>query len=503
MHADLSIKRLLARLETLEAEVAALRRENQQLRQENQQLRRDNQQLCQANEQLRRESRQLRQENQQLRDEIARLKKNSSNSSKPPSSDIVAPPKDPTRRGKKNKIGGQPGHPRHQRPPFDAKQIDQICLHELSPEEVRRRKLRPLDSWHVLQQVEWVDKPYVVTEHRARRYVTPAGRIVLAPLPPEIRGSGLLGPNLTALVGWLKARGHVSYGGIAEFFRDVLALPISGGHLSGCCTGKLSEALKPAYEEAASALRQESVLGSDETGHYHGGQGYWTWCLRAAGFTVFRIDATRATQVLVDLLGEDFGGILTVDYYSANRSFARRYEVRAQYCWSHLLRDVKFLRELGRPPLVRWANQLLAIARGLFRAWHRRTGADPPRWRRQMERWKGAFLEKIRRPPDEADALKLRRRFDRHGAPAYFRFLDEPGVEPTNNATERAIRQPVLDRRITQGTRSVRGLRWCERAWTTAATCSQQGRSTFRFFRDALVAYFTNAPAPSLLSVNP
>jgi len=496
MHADLSIKQLLARLETLEAEVAALGRENQQLRQENQQLRRDNQQLRQANELLRRD-------NQQLRDEIARLKKNSSNSSKPPSSDIVAPPKDPPRRGKKNKIGGQPGHPRHQRSPFDANQIDQICLHELSPEEVRRRKLRPLDSWHVLQQVELVEKPYVVTEHRARRYVTPAGRIVLAPLPPEIRGSGLLGPNLTALVGWLKARGHVSYSGIAEFFRDVLNLPISGGHLSGCCTGKLSEALKPAYEEAAAALGQEAVLGSDETGHPHRGKGYWTWCLRAAGFTVFRIDATRAAQVLVDLLGEDFGGILTVDYYSANRSFARRYEVRAQYCWSHLLRDVKFLRELGRPPLVRWADQLLAIARKMFRAWHRRTGADPPRWRRQMERWKRAFLEKVRRPPAEADALNISRRFDRHGAPAYFRFLDTPGVEPTNNATERAIRQPVLDRRVTQGTRSVRGLRWCERAWTAAATCTQQGRSTFRFFRDALSAYLANSPTPSLLSVNP
>ena len=156
----------MARLETLEAEVAALRRENQQLRRENQQLRGDN---------------------QQLRDEIARLKKNSSNSSKPPSSDIVAPPKDPPRRGKKNKIGGQPGHPRHPRPPFDADQIGQICLHELSPEEVRRRRLRPRDSWHVLQQVEWVDKPYVVTEYRARRYVTPAGRIVLARHLPETR----------------------------------------------------------------------------------------------------------------------------------------------------------------------------------------------------------------------------------------------------------------------------------------------------------------------------
>ena len=439
---------------------------------------------------------------EELTAQVARLSKNSSNSSKPPSSDIVKPPRPPGHAGN-GRIGGQPGHARHERPPFAADQIDRTCLHELTPEEVRRRRLRPLDSWFVLQQVELVEKPYAVVEHRARRYMTPAGRIVLAPMPPLVRGAGLLGPNMTAFIGWLKACGHISYSRIGELLRDVFALPISGGKLAGCCTGKLSEALKPAYEEAASALRQEAVLGSDETGHHHGGQGYWTWCLRAAGFTVFRIDATRATQVLVDLLGEDFGGILTVDYYSANRSFARRYEVRAQYCWSHLLRDVKFLRELGRAPLVRWADQLLAIARGLFRAWHRRTGVDPPRWRRQMERWKRAFLEKIRRPPQEADALKLSRRFDRHGAPAYFRFLDTPGVEPTNNATERAIRQPVLQRRITQGTRSVRGLRWCERAWTAAATCTQQGRSTFRFFRDALVAYLTNSPVPSLLLGNP
>ena len=76
-------------------------------------------------------------------------------------------------------------------------------------------------------------------------------------------------------------------------------------------------------------------------------------------------------------------------------------------------------------------------------------------------------------------------------------------MEPTNNATERAIRRPVLQRRITQGTRSERRLRWCERSWTAAATGSQQGRSTFRIFRDALVAHLANPPAPSLLSVNP
>jgi transposase len=472
-----------------------IRRQEQIIRRQAQTIRRQQARIAELEKQV-----------AELSAQVARLSKNSSNSHKPPSSDIVkpAPPPPPNGRGNgQRKIGGQPGHPRHERPPFDADQIDRTCLHELTPEEVRRRRLRPLDSWFVLQQVELVEKPYVVTEHRARRYLAPSGRIVLAPMPPQVRGAGLLGPTLTALIGWLKARGHTSYRQIEEFFQDVLGLPVSAGYLAACCTGKLSEALRPAYAEAASALREEAVLGSDETGHPHRGQGYWTWCLRAARFTVFRLDPRRSAGVLTDLLGPHFKGILTVDYYSANRAFARRGQVRTQYCWSHLLRDLKFLRELGRPPLVRWADHLLALARRLFRLWHRRMGVDPPRWRRAMERLKRAFLEKIRRPPQETEALAIRRRFDRGGAPAYFRFLDETGVEPTNNATERAIRQPVLQRRVTQGTRSERGLRWCERAWTAAATCAQQGRSTFRFFRDALAAYLTHSPIPSLLPVNP
>jgi transposase len=112
---------------------------------------------------------------EELTAQVARLSKNSSNSSKPPSSDITKPPRPPGHAGH-GRIGGPPGHPRHQRPRFDAHQIDRICLHELPPSEVRRRKLRPLEGWPVLQQVELVEKPYVVTEHRARRYLTPDGR---------------------------------------------------------------------------------------------------------------------------------------------------------------------------------------------------------------------------------------------------------------------------------------------------------------------------------------
>ena len=80
------------------------------------------------------------------------------------------------------------------------------------------------------------------------------------------------------------------------------------------------------------------------------------------------------------------------------------------------------------------------------------------------------------RVPDTKHARNLAKRFRKHGE-AYFRFITTPGIEPTNNLAEQAIRFVVIDRRITQGTRSEKGRRWCERIWTVIATCAQQGRA--------------------------
>lgn len=107
----------------------------------------------------------LETENAALKVEIARLKKNSSNSSKPPSSDIVKPPKDPPQGGGKRKIGGQRGHAKHEREPFTPDQIDQHLDYQLPAAEVAARKLIPR-GWHVIQQVELIERPFVVTEYR-------------------------------------------------------------------------------------------------------------------------------------------------------------------------------------------------------------------------------------------------------------------------------------------------------------------------------------------------
>jgi transposase len=106
-----------------------------------------------------------------------------------------------------------------------------------------------------------------------------------------------------------------------------------------------------------------------------------------------------------------------------------------------------------------------------------------------MDKIKASFLKIVRRPPNHKLAGKLARRFEGKSAENYFRFMSEPNVEPTNNGTERQIRPVVIDRRITQGTRGQAGMRWCERIWTTIATCKKQQRNIFDFILESVMAH--------------
>ena len=109
---------------------------------------------------------------------------------------------------------------------------------------------------------------------------------------------------------------------------------------------------------------------------------------------------------------------------------------------------------------------------------------------------------KLRDTIHDSESQRLAQRVAKHGE-AYFRFITTPGIEPTNNLAEQAIRFVVIDRRITQGTRSETGRRWCERIWTVIATCAQQGRSVFKFLLDSVHAHLGGSPSPSLLSSGP
>ena len=439
----------------------------------------------------------------ELETENARLKKNSTNSSKPPSSDIVKPPKPATPDGRRRKIGGQPGHARHQREPFPSEQIDRVERHDLKACPDCGGRVRPcLILPRVIQQAELVAQPVEIVEYQAGACLCPhCGTIHYAALPAQAAQGGLLGPKLTALAGYLKGVCHASYSTIRKFFRDVLKLTISQGQLVKVIN-KGAAAMAGTYEQLRALLPEEERLNVDESGHKHKGKPWWTWCFRAELYTLFKIAPSRGSEVLVEMLGREFEGILGCDYFSAYRKYMEDFGVAVQFCLAHLIRDVKFLTTLPDKVTAAYGQRVLQGLRQLFHVIHQRDTMAPGRFQGALEKARDELLAVGKRAPQRKEAQNLANRFRLHGE-AYFRFITTPGIEPTNNLAEQAIRFVVIDRLITQGTRSERGQRWSERIWTAIATCTQQGRSVFEYLYQSVLACFDRRLAPSLLPAGP
>jgi transposase len=432
---------------------------------------------------------QLRSELIEVKKQLAQALKNSSTSSKPPSSDIVKPSR--SRRGKgrsKRPQGGQLGHPRHERldfPPHDVEvhphRLDHCpdCGHRLEEAKTAPR---------VIQQVELPDQPIHVEEHQGLAFWCRRCQVVhYAPLPAVVERGGLLGPRLTALVAYLKGVCHASFSTIRKFLRDVVGFTVSRGQLAKVIA-KVSDSLATLYTQLEEALVQQSRLNVDETGHKDNGQRFWTWCFRAETFTVFHIDASRGTGVLLEILGEDFQGVLGCDYFSAYRKDMREFGIEVQFCLAHLIRDVKFLLTLPDEQEQAYGQRLRDALRKLFAVIHQRELWPQANFALALESARKRVLRLATEDvPAGKHAQNLANRFRKHGE-AYFRFVTTPGIEPTNNLAEQAIRFVVIDRHITQGTRSSTGRRWSERIWTVIASCAQQGRSVWEFLCAAVQA---------------
>jgi transposase len=341
--------------------------------------------------------------------------------------------------------------------------------------------------------------PLVIQEHCGHPgWCSHCGKEFEAPLPIGIERGGLVGPRLTTLIAYLKGVCHASYSTVRKFIRDVVGVTISRGQLANIIA-KVSEALEQPYDKLLKSLPGEACLNVDETGHKQNRLRQWTWCFRAGLYTLFKIDPTRSGDVLIEVLGQEFNGVLGCDYFSAYRRYQREFDVTLQFCLAHLIRDVKFLTTLPDAREQAYGTRLREALRSLFGVIHRREQLTAEQFPSELE---AARAEVQRCAMSDVPATKhcrnLAKRFETHGE-SDFRFLTTPGVEPTNNLAEQAIRFVVIDRLITQGTRSEKGNRWCERIWTVIATCAQQGRSVFEYLEAAVGAWFADTEPPMLL----
>jgi transposase len=425
----------------------------------------------------------------------ARLDQSPRNSSRPPSTEHPhARPQRPKAKGRRPP-GGQPGHAKYARPLLPPEQCTAVL--PLKPTACRRcgRALAGDDPTPLRHQVWELPEiqPQVVGYRRHRLACPCCGDTTCAELPAGVP-AGQSGPRLIAFAGLLMAYSRQSKRRTALFLETLLHQP--------CCPAltlkmqaQVTAALRPAYDDLAAALPAEPQLGIDESPTKEAGTKAWLWTFVAGLFTVFAVRGSRAATALTTLLTDRFTGAVSCDRAKMYWAIGR-----LQWCWAHLKRDFQALADSDDGVVKRLGHGLLRPTRELFRQWSRcRDGTvsraelernlAPVRQRVESLLLRGAFSGRPRLTGMCQELYEHR--------PWLWTFLDH-AIEPTNNASERALRHAVIWRKLSFGTQSAGGSRLVETMLTVIETCRQQSRNVFAYVSAAVEAHFADQPPPSL-----
>jgi transposase len=428
-----------------------------------------------------------------------RVQQTSRTSSRPPSSDSPeALAKRPRREPTGRRPGGQPGHQGHTRALVPLAEVDVVV--PVKPERCRRcqQPLQGEDARPQRHQVTEIPrvKP-VVTEYQLHQLVCSAcGEATRAEVPPGVP-TGACGPRVQAITALCTGAYHLSKRVTQSVLEDLFGVALGLGTLANLEQATAAALAEPVAEVRAD-VQAQPVAYLDETGWREGRQRAWLWTAVTAWVTVCVSRLSRSGKVAQELLGERFWGWLVTDRWSAYTWYPAW---RRQLCWAHLLRDIDAMSARGGHSQA-IGDALRAQARHMFHWWHRvRDGTLahttfarylwPVRHASERLLEAGQTCGVPKTAGTCREILKLQQ--------ALWTFVRHDGVEPTNNAAERAIRPGVLWRKGSFGTQSAEGSRFVEAMMTVVATLKQQHRHVLDYVTAACEAALRGEPAPSLL----
>jgi transposase len=271
----------------------------------------------------------------------------------------------------------------------------------------------------------------------------------------------------------------------AQFLGTILNQPASAGWMV-LLQGRCAEAVQPAYDDLAMRLGGQPVLHIDESPTKEGSSKAWVWTFVADTFTFFACRTSRAADVLDDLLGKGYAGVIHCDRARMYRQFDR-----LQWCWAHLVRDFQAMIDSPCHAKKRLGRDLMRPTRELFALWKR--VRDGTLQRRTAVRRISSIRLRVGRFLLRGYFNPLAHGFCK-GLVEHFKhlwaFVAVDGVGPTNNTTERALRHAVIWRKLSFGTQSESGSRSVERMLTVIETCRRAGRNAFAWLAEAVRAHF-------------
>ena len=384
-----------------------------------------------------------------------------SNSSLPPSANPIGARPPVVKRPTGRRPGGQVGHVGASRALLPAERVDRVVEHRPAACRDCQGSIAADAAGAVVvgrhQVFELPPVAVVVTEHQSLACrCARCGCVTRGAIPPDVAAS-CLGPRLSAAVGLLGGSMKGSKRDVALMLGEVLGCPVAVGSVSAR-ERELSDALAGPYQALVASAAAAKVKYVDETGWKLKGKARWLFASADADQVVYRVERARTRAGFRALLG---GAPRPRGVSCTDR--AGIYDMlkltRRQLCWAHLKRDFTAAVERGGAGEAA-ATRMLAVGREMFELWHRferrevrraglRAGVGTLR-----ERARGALADGAACGQPRTAGL-CRALLKREGA--LWRFAGTPGLEPTNNRAERALRPAVIARKVSQCSKNTAG----------------------------------------------
>jgi len=371
-------------------------------------------------------------------------RKNSNNSSMPPSKDENRPPRTSSLREKSNrKAGGQPGH--------EGKTLemtetpDEIIEHHscFCPECGKDVSELPFEFSGKRQVIEIPTIKQIVTEHRVYRCTCSCGKIVESDFPVGVDSPVKYGKSIETIIGYLSVRQYLPFKRLQEMMNDVFSVQISEGGLHWLMN-RLASKGADAYEMIRQRVLRSQVIGTDETGVKINGKNHWFWTWQNNRATFIAPSTNRGTTTIIENMSGISGeAVLVHDCWKAH--FQTPVKTH-QLCTAHLERETKYLEERYK---VAWPVRFRAMLREAHKLKKQFTPADyyyPNHLCSLLEKELDNLLSETL-DPKHKELIAFQKRITKY-RDYVFTFLYHPNVPPDNNGSERAIRNVKVKQKI-------------------------------------------------------
>jgi transposase len=340
------------------------------------------------------------------------------------------------------------------------------CGAELGPRDQRRVGRSQVIELPPIQ-------PIVIEVWRYAAVCPDCHHRTVAEAPAGLESARTFGSGIETRLGYLHERHHLSYARLVEVFQELFGLKLSEGAIANALA-RLAAQGRPTYETIREEIRGSPVIESDETGARVQGRSWYEWYVGTRTASFHTIVPTRAAQVLDEFLDGATPEVWVSDLYAGQ---VRTPAGAHQICLAHQLRDLEYAIETDAVAGRVWAVALRRQFRLGIRLHHQRATLTPDQFAYRRTRLVQATARLLHQAwVGPAAAAKLQRRYQRHEA-SLFVFLERDDVEPTNNSSERALRNSVIHRKVTGGFRSAWGAEASAILTSILGTARKRGQS--------------------------